>query len=394
MQICYVFDAFGKNIVMEYGISIAVTILFIALYMMTKSKERERFVKKLDDEEFCCELSSNYKSMNIPSKTGKREYSSAKFTRKIKYVHFLAGRHISKISNFNRIYMPELYDFHLLIEGNMSMLKNLSKLNYSQLDNLPAFDNTLRIEKICRLILENNNYVFSEKRISDVFEFFNSESTLTFPEIQCFKLIAKFILLEKLNFVSERVRNLIKIGNYAKRVVAHPKFYEKRSFYNQVKTNNIFLHFSSSIQNLDCPSADLVYFDVIENINSITQKIFNGVKFLDFYNFEKFYTPLKFLEIYENFCDATNETKASFLTELSNQSTKLNIDELAYTYSLLKYYNRAALLTFKSKRLKFSKLNLGLVPLKSNMKLLALSLKSPVSMNLFFSPKKQKIRRA
>jgi hypothetical protein len=177
---------------------------------------------------------------------------------------------------------------------------------------------------------------------------------------------------------------LIKIGHYAQRVASHPKFYEKKKFYNQVKTNNIFLHFTSTFQNLECPSADLVYFDVINNINKMTDIIFDGLKFIESFDFTKFYTPLQFLEMFESFKNANMDARENFLTELSNQSSTQNIDELAYTYSLIKYTNRAELPRFRSKQISLLGKFLIFSSFPSNMKTLSTALKSSMAMNLIF----------
>ena len=202
--------------------------------------------------------------------------------------------------------------------------------------------------------------------------------------------MANFILIEKLYFVATRIENLIKVGNFAKKVVTHPQIFQNKRFCNQVKTNNIFLHFSSSLKNLECPSADLVYYDVIENINQISQSIFNGLKFVVSYDFTKFYAPLKFLNNFEVFSNSPIKTKIEFLTELSRQSSSLNIDELAYSYSLIKYFKREEVQFFMSKKFQFFGKLFNITSFKSNMKTLSIALKSPIAMNLIFAPKNQK----
>ena len=194
--------------------------------------------------------------------------------------------------------------FYLLIVENEKMLKDFSKTDFSPLDDLPSKNNCLRIENMCRLVLESNDFVLSNEKLEQIFNFCNSTSTITYPEIQNFHLMVKFLLLEKLYFLALRIENLIKIGKFAIRVVYRPKFYQNSKLYKQIKTNNVFLHFASSYQNQDCPSADLVFFDVIENIDQLTYTIFNELKFVDFYDFTKFYTPLQFFENIENFKNA------------------------------------------------------------------------------------------
>lgn len=376
---------------MEYAISIVITLIFILVYFLVKTKEREHFTKTLTDDEFILTIKNLAKDVSLPNKNGKKEYSINMFLRKIKFVNYIAKRHLDiEKSRSNNIIIPELQTFCDIVDENFLFLKKLSKIDFSKLDDLPAYKTGIRIEKICRSLLETNNFTISTERTHQCFEIFNENSTITFPEMQNFHLMAKFVLLEKLYFVALRVETLIKVGQYAKKVTSHPKFYEKRKFYNQVKTNNVFLHFTSSIEKIDCPSANLVYFDVIENITNLSQTIFRELKSVEQYDYVKFYTPLKILESYENFQTAPNETKFAFLTELSNQSTALNIDETAYTYSLQKYSNRAEPRAFRTKNINLSSSYFCISRLKSNMTTLYLALSSSFAMNMIFGAKSNK----
>ncbi len=370
---------------MEYAISILITLIFIIVYLLVKAKEREHFTKTLTDDEFVLAIKNLTKDDCLPNKNGKKEYSINMFLRKIKFVNYITKRHldVEKLRS-RKLIIPELQTFCDIVEENYSFLKKLSKIDFSKLDDMPAYKNEIRIEKICRALLETNNFTISAERAYLCFEIFNEKATITFPEMQNFHLMTKFILLEKLYFVSLRIETLIKVGQYAKKVTSHPKFYEKQNFYNQVKTNNVFLHFTSSIKKIDCPSADLVYFDVTQNITNLTRTIFHELKFVDQFDFVKFYTPLKILESYDSFQSAPNEAKFAFLAELSNQSTELNIDETAYTYSLQKYSNRAEPRAFRSKNINFTSSFLCLSSFKSNMTTLYFALSSSFAMNLIF----------
>ena len=375
---------------MEYAISIIVTLTFVILYVATKKTDRESFSKYLTENEYVSSLKILLKNFSLPNENGKKEYSVKKFIRKIKYVNFLCKLHIKQNTAINKLYISDLEFFHQIVEGNKSILKKISKTDFSKLGDMPSNNKFSRIEIMCRLILDGNKYQFSENRLATTFHFFNNSSTITFPEIQNFKLMANFILIEKLYFVATRIQNLIKVGNFAKKVVTHPQIFQNKRFFNQVKTNNIFLHFSSSLKNLECPSADLVYYDVIENINQISQSIFNGLKFVESYDFTKFYAPLNFLNNFEVFSNSPIKTKIEFLTELSRQSSSLNIDELAYSYSLIKYFKREEVQFFMSKKFQFFGKLFNITSFKSNMKTLSIALKSPIAMNLIFAPKNQK----
>ena len=369
---------------MEYLISAGITILFILVYMITRPKEREHFIKYMNGEEFLSYLKNSQKDDNPPVKTGKKEYSITKFVRKIKFVKFLLNKYSSSKNKQKQFIASKLGIFGNLIIENEKMLKDFSKTDFSPLDDLPSKNNCLRIENMCRLVLESNDFVLSNEKLEQIFNFCNSTSTITYPEIQNFHLMVKFLLIEKLYFIALRIENLIKIGKFAIRVVSRPKFYQNNKLYKQIKTNNVFLHFASSYQNQDCPYADLVFFDVIENIDQLTYTIFNELKFVDFYDFAKFYTPLQFFENIENFKNASPVSKEKFLTELSSQSSSLNIDEFFYAISLMKFYRREDQFFFKSKQAKFFNRSFNFTTFKSNLKTLAIALKYPMAMHLIF----------
>ena len=376
---------------MEYAVSILTTLTFVLVYFLVKPKEREHFTKKLTDDEFVSAMEKLANNDYLPNKNGKKEYSINMFLRKIKYVNFIAKRYINKENTRSKkLFIPEIQTFCDVVDENFLFLKKISKIDFSKLDDLPAYKNGVRIEKICRALLEHNNFSISTDRVCQCFEIFNEKLTVTFPEMQNFHLMAKFLLLEKLYFVALRIETLIKAGHYAQKATSHPNFYEKRKFYNQVKTNNVFLHFTSSIKRIDCPSADLVYLDVTHNISNLTQTIFNELKSVDELDFVKFYTPMKILENYENFQTAPGEVKLAFLTELSNQSTAQNIDETAYTYSLQKYSNRAESRSFRCKNINFVSSNFCFSHFKPNMTTLYLALSSSFAMNMIFGSRADK----
>ena len=372
---------------MEYIVSIIITILFIVIYMITKPKSREVFTRSLSDEEFSIKLSALSKHLDLPDKTCKKEYDVSKFISKIRYACFLAKKHTRQNAK-SKLNIPELQNFVKLIESNNSILKSLSKTDFSKLNNLPSKSGITRIENICRCILETNNYIFDSAKTQIAFDFFNKINTISYPEIENFHLVLAYLFLEKLSFLSLRVVCLIKLGNYAKTVTLSPKLYSNRKLYQSVKTNNVFLHFTSSMQNLNCTSADLVYFDVVENITSLTRVVVEQLGKISSDTFLRFYTPLGILNNFNSFSLSQAEVRSAFLTEVSLQSSKQNIDELAYVYSLVKYVGREEPLTFKSQQVRVFDYFLVFSYFKTSMKTLAIALKSPVAMELIFSKHK------
>ena len=86
--------------------------------------------------------------------------------------------------------------------------------------------------------------------------------------------------------------------------------------------------------------------------------------------------------------------QSGFLTELSSQSSRLNIDELAYAHSLIRYMNREGPLTLKATQVNIFNRIFTFSVFGSNIKTLATALKSPIAMSLIFSKKKAGFKRA
>lgn len=378
---------------MEYIVSIAITLLFIALYYILKPQGRESFTKSLTDDQFTSELSALAKQLNLPDKNNKKEYNVSQFMRKTKRAYSLAKKFSSETTQ-GSLYIPELKNFVELIEENMANLKEVSKIDFSKLNDLPSKSGISRIENLYRCILESNNFLLDSQKITFAFDIFNRVSTITYPEIKNCHIICTYLFLEKLSFVSTRVINLIKLAKYSKQVSSYSKFYENRKLYKNIKTNNVFLHFSAVFQNLDCPSADLVYFDVIENITSTSRIILGQLKNITPNSFLQFYSPLKIFQNIKSFSTSSAKIQSAFLTELSSQSSRLNIDELAYAHSLIRYMNREEPLTLKSTQVKIFNRIFTFSVFDSNIKTLATALKSPIVMSLIFSKKKAGFKRA
>ena len=365
---------------MEYAISAVVTIFFVFLYFALKPKDRESFTKKLNDDAFKEKLENLASSNKLPKENGKKEYSVKKFIRHVSFAKFVAKRHLDN----KHCQTTELKHFVAEIENNTKDLKKLKKLDFSKLGDLPSFANGARIEVVARALLEHNDFLLVEEKIALCFEIFNKTSTLTYTEVDNFSLMIKYLYLEKLYYLSKRVLNLVKIDKYALKVAHHPKNYEQNKFYNSLKDNNVFLHLTAKHRGEDCAYATIVYFDVLQNLCSLTSKIFDGLKFVDLISFVKFYSPIEIFENYENFISAPNEVKSAFLTEVSSQSSKLNMDEFAFSFGLKKYVDRATSRYTPAFSVNLVGERAVLSFFKKDMKLLATALSSRYAMNTIF----------
>ena len=372
---------------MEYAISAVVTIFFVFLYFALKPKDRESFTKKLNDDAFKEKLEKFASSNKLPKENGKKEYSVKKFVRYIGFAKFVAKRHLDN----NHCQTTELKHFVAEIENNTKDLKKLKKLDFSKLGDLPSFENGARIEIVARALLEHNDFLLVEEKIATCFKIFNKVSTLTYTEINNFSLVIKFLYLEKLYYLSNRAVNLVKLDKYALKVARHPKNYEQNKFYNGLKDNNVFLHLTAKHRGEDCAYSTIVYFDVLQNLCALTSKIFDGLKFVDFVGFVKFYSPIEIFENYENFASAPDEVKSAFLSEASSQSSKLNMDEFAFSYALKKFVDRATNRYTPAFSTNLAGKKVVLSFFKKDMKLLATALSSRYAMITIFGGQNKKI---
>ncbi len=363
---------------MEYGIAATITVVFMIVYVIFKKKEREHFTVKLDDENYLKKLNDVSKSLGLPSSGCKKEYAVKKFLRCTKYAMFISKKHKND-EDFN--FFTKFYD---IIDDNKKIIKNLAKLDYSKIADLPAIKNVARIEIVARILLESNNYILIEDKIESCFKIFNNENTISFPEFENFNLMIKFLLLEKLYFVANRVVALEKLLKFAKKVAKNPNNYTENKLYKELNNNNVFLYFTSNFLQQTCSGANFVYFDVIQNIIYTTSTIFDMLKIVEEFNFDKYYSPISILESYESFSCANKKVQNAFLNELSSQATKLNMDEYAYTLALQKFCDREEHRYTVSKQIDFAGFKFRFIWQKGNLKLLANALSSLFAMNFYF----------
>ncbi len=369
---------------MEYGISALITGIFLLIYLFTRKTHRESFTKRLSNEDFLAKLEEVAKNFSLPNQYGKKDYAVKNYIKRAKYACFWAKKFKIK---YDLNYFDGFID---ILTNNKMLLKKLKKENFSKISELPFVGNDARIEKIGRLILESNGYMLIDEKIENCFNKFNKISTISFPEIKNFQLVIKYIYLEKLYFVSNRIIAICKLANFARKVARHNRFFVKRNIYLEIQNNNVFLHLSSYFLGQKCASAKAVFCDVIQDIHSITSTIFDNLNMIDAFEFENYYSPLQILDNYEAFYISCNIAKNEFLTELSNQATKLNMDEYAYTLSLKKYTDRAEDRYIHSKQFNLGILQLRMLNLKQNLRSLAISLSSPEMLNFLFGIKKSK----
>ena len=366
---------------MEYFISALVTAFFLIIYVVNHSKDREKFTRKLNDTEFCELIKKTSDNMSLPKMGTEKDYSVKKFKRT------LIKSFITAKFQLFRQKSKYLEEFVLLLNDNKKFLKNIFKMDYSMLSDLPSVNNVARIEVIARLILEHNDYLIINDKIKTCLNLFNKNKTISYDEISSMNSALKFVLLEKMYYLSKRVLAFVKVENYSIKVAKHPERYTSSKFYQQVCKNSLVLHFIATNRAEECINASLVFYDVVPSITHTTAKIVDGLNILDGFDFLQFYSPIQILEEYEVFLSCKEHCKTAFLKELSLQATKLNIDEFAYAYAIKRYTNRAEPRYISSTQLNLYKNSVRIVSFQKDMRVLSRALISHFAMELYFGCK-------
>jgi hypothetical protein len=366
---------------MEYLITAIITAFFVILYIINKPKNREGFSHKLCEEEYKARLRALADSFSLPKRSTEKDYAVKKLKRRIYFVIFKSKLHQKRKKG---IYLSSFIN---LCEENKSVLKALFKKDFSKLNDMPSIKAKARIEHIARAVLELNGFLLIDEKISLAFNVFNQKSTISYDEIKNFDLMVYFLLLEKLYYLAKRVQTLIKLENYAIKVVKNQKKHINDKLYKSVEKNNVFLHFASTARGEECRDASLVFFDVLQNLTYTSATIFDDIKLVENIDFTKFYSPLNIFENYVVFAESNIYQKSNFLTEFSSQATALNLDEFAYSNALQKYVDREETRYTTSLHFDLGVNKYRIIAFRSNLKSLRRALTSPFAMDLFFGNK-------
>lgn len=370
----------GKNKDMEYLIASVVTLLFLAVYIVTKRSPREHFTRTLNDEDYIEKCGLTARKFGQASENGKCKYDGKPFYRTIKKALKVCKK--SKCEDF-REFLP-YFEF----------MKNISKKkkNFETLCDLPCVDDETRVVTMARLCLESCEYLLIEDKVATIFNAFNKISTVSFPEVDLMKDGLLYVYLEKVAFLGKRIITFDKIHKIAKKISTNPKRYEKSKQYLRLKDNNVFLHFSSNEREESVKIADAVYLDVLNSTKRVLSNIADGMNLLKLFSFYRFYRPLEILDGYDVFNNADDSAKKTFLENLSCQSTKLNLDDYCYALVLDGYMKRVAPPTITAKKVSFGIGTIFTIYKKNDLISLASALSSNDIMSILYAKtqKKQK----
>ncbi len=367
----------GKNNGMEYLIASVLTLIFLAVYIITKRKPREHFTHTLNDEKYTETCGLTARKFGQASESGKCQYDGKPFYKTIKKAMKVCKK--SKCEDF-REFLP-YFEF----------AKNVAKKNktFETLCDLPCVDDETRVVTMARLCLESCDFMLIEDKVATVFNDFNKISTVSFPEVDLMKDGFLYVYLEKAAFLGKRLITLDKIHKIAKKISTNPKRFEKSKQYLRLKDNNVFLHFSSNEREESVQIADAVYLDVLNSTKRVLSNIADGINSLDLFSFYRFYRPLEILEGYDVFKNANNVAKKEFLKNLSCQSTKLNLDEYCYTLVIDGYMKRVAPPAITAKKVGLGVGTIFTLYKKNDMLTLASALSSNEMMSiLYLNPQK------
>lgn len=325
---------------MEYLVAVILTLSFFIFYVATKRKPREPFTTLLSDDDYIKKCNVTAVNFGAPKENGKCTYDAKPFYKAIKKAEKLTLK--SKIK--------EIREF----QPYFSALKKTAKRDFEKLADLPCKEDKTRVEIIARTALENSEYMLIEGKIASVFDAFNKISTVTFPEIEEMKNAFRYVYLEKAGYIASRLLTFEKIRKISLKISKNPKRYENSKLYARMKDNNVFLYYSALERGEKIPSAEAVYFDVLRSSEKILSNIADGINLLDAFSFYRFYRPLEILYRYDLFVEAEESAKKGFLLDLSEQSTKINIDEYCFALVIDNYLKRAVPPAMSAK-----KINLG-----------------------------------
>ena len=262
------------------------------------------------------------------------------------------------------------------------------------LNSLPSIDKEARVIKIARFSLAHAKYIFADDKISYILDNQNEIKTLTIDEILNLELAYKYILLEKLAYLCQNIKDLIKLEKLALKFAKSADTFDNTPIFTAIKNNKLFLEMCAEKNNYESKAFFESYLKTIEDVKFYINNIFKSLQTLELYDFNQFYKPSQILCNFENFNNASTECKKNFMKTMSSFAYKENLDEYEYAKRLEKYYkissnilNQNDMPTFVFSPNKYEMLNrkiLGMCP-KLDDKILASALWSPVFMNLYFA---------
>jgi hypothetical protein len=371
---------------MEYAIAAGIIVLFLILNILTQPKLREAASRTLSASEYSEQAVMFTAKLPLPKESGAVLFTS-RFKRMInRTATALAVSKKSKISE----------EFNLLFKSRKADLKKLKKTKFTPLENLPAIGNEARIVKIARFSLAHSDYIFSADRIEEIISEQNGFRTLNIYEVLALRLAYRYVILEKLSFLSKNILSMIKIERLAKKYARHSDTFQKTPIYHELRHNKLFLEICAEQKDYHSKPVYENFDSTVDRLKFLFENCFSSLESAEYYDFTRHYGALKLLSDFKVFENADNSTKIGFLKTLSALSDKENLDEYLYAKRLVgfsKYYKPFSNAFQKAPR-SFSAdvmgRKLAFSAPKRDLRLLSVALSDDAYMNLFFAGNKRK----
>lgn len=358
---------------MEYAIAGGVTALFILLYLVTRPKEREKFVSALNEEEFAARAKRCAETLAAPTDGGDAP-KTAPFKKQILRA-ISRSEHAHGDGELTRLFM--------LLAERKEDLKKLAKEDFSALQDMPQSDGTPRGVTAAALTLECSRFIFCAERAETVLTAFNAARTLTFSETENMRLAFKYVLFRKLAFLCERLMLTEKIRRTALRVAAHPVLYKLLPRVRRTKSV-IFARFCAGEMGYDIAVFEKRYLAVTDGLAEMLGNVIDSLDNVEIFDFSAYYEPCGILSRYDAYLSASPEARSELCKKLGELSDAENLDEYAYAVRLENFGDYGRLPPLNVKRLAVGKGSLIAAYVKGDLLMPARAISSGVMMQMLF----------
>lgn len=359
---------------MEYAICFSVTAIFVLLYFVLKPAPRESFSVTFDDRKFCECARKTALELPDPQENGKPT-DTAIYARCISR----AERKIDSTDGeefFRR--------FALTLSDRKKDLDELKKKDFSALQNLPSVNGRPRVCVIAEKILAHSRYIFCADRAETMLNAVNAVRTLTFPEIMALEDAFTQVLFIKTGLLCRRATTLDRIRKSAKRIAGKPYTYKSDRDFVRLKNNVVFSKFCGEELGYTAEQSTANYDSICDDTLFTLANVLDSLDNVRLFDFSVFYEPLKIIATFETYVKCDFECKKGFLTALSRQSTRENLDETAYAVRLLNYSDYGKLPPVRAKRLNFGSKKAVFAGFDDDIVTLARALSSETYMSLIY----------
>lgn len=358
--------------------------VYLIVYFITHKTKREVNEEYYDNSTFNHKSNEYIKSLPYPNKSSSN--NSKKYVRCMKFCKFRIKHSILRKS-FESFFDDE------------KRIKDLSKIDYSCIDNLPSIMsddalNDARVVSIVRFMFSHSNYYFDESRLLHIVKSQNYSKTLTFQEIRYMKECSCYVLLEKLQFIYRELNTFIKMSRIARAYIKHPKLISKVKRYKDLIKSPLFISLCAQLVSVGDDELCKCFVNRIDEIYLLySNTLYSFGRVLN-YDFSRLYSPLEIYSKFEVFDSASENEKVNFLTLASKLSDKENIDEFMFAIRVEKMLNTVSRSKIKPKQINLLSSSIFIYIAKKNITMLCHALSSHYYMSLYFNKKRTRHRKS